>query len=437
MLPWLAGAQYRTTAVVSVYRLISLIGPHCPESTYSSTCPFHGVHFVVAVGKKERGEGGEQEEDGRKERDKVRNERKVREALRCRGTRHGRVRTSAALRLEERHLIIAWFISRFLGNRVYFSKSLWTPMLEELLTNVARFLTRDPPSKVPRPRVQADGECLVPSRLPPSPGHGPAIIFPSGVDGVMAGTTYLKSAALIAKSKAETFRPKRQEKLSLVDQADLRGGEESSFCVRTRITARITASRSSSNPGLYATAILGPGVLRGPDGGEEARIVLGSRRDGRACWRTQGPHQPPPRNEFQQVETRAGGPRPRCADQLDPPRASSSADWKAQTEIPGPTNFRGRSTVRSITRRISWRWEDRAGPISNSFIAAGSGHTDLHERAVRAYVEGERISPNEKSPTTDREQIPDSIWNATDPVERVYDNVFGETVVARGPALFH
>ncbi|KYN06325.1 hypothetical protein ALC62_02662 [Cyphomyrmex costatus] len=35
MHPWLAGAQYRTTAVVLVYRLISLIGPHCPASTYS------------------------------------------------------------------------------------------------------------------------------------------------------------------------------------------------------------------------------------------------------------------------------------------------------------------------------------------------------------------------------------------------------------------
>ncbi|KOC65573.1 hypothetical protein WH47_00543 [Habropoda laboriosa] len=53
MHPWLAGAQYRTTAVVSVYRLISLIGPHCPESTYSSTYPFPGVHFVV-VAKKRR-----------------------------------------------------------------------------------------------------------------------------------------------------------------------------------------------------------------------------------------------------------------------------------------------------------------------------------------------------------------------------------------------
>lgn len=30
MHPWLAGAQYRTTAVVLMYRLISLIGPHCP-----------------------------------------------------------------------------------------------------------------------------------------------------------------------------------------------------------------------------------------------------------------------------------------------------------------------------------------------------------------------------------------------------------------------
>lgn len=50
--PWLAGAQYRTTAVVSLYRLISLIGPHCPESTYSSTYPFSAAHFVVATKKK-------------------------------------------------------------------------------------------------------------------------------------------------------------------------------------------------------------------------------------------------------------------------------------------------------------------------------------------------------------------------------------------------
>ena len=29
---------------------------------------------------------------------------------------------------------------------------------------------------------------------------------------------------------------------------------------------------------------------------------------------------------------------------------------------------------------------------------------------------------DEKSPTTDREQISDSIWNATNPVDRVHDN---------------
>lgn len=55
MHPWLAGAQYRTTAVVLVYRLISLIGPHCPPSTYSSTCPFLSMHFVVYGREKERG----------------------------------------------------------------------------------------------------------------------------------------------------------------------------------------------------------------------------------------------------------------------------------------------------------------------------------------------------------------------------------------------
>lgn len=55
MHPWLAGAQYRTTAVVLVYRLISLIGPHCPASTYSSTCPFLSMHFVVHGREKERG----------------------------------------------------------------------------------------------------------------------------------------------------------------------------------------------------------------------------------------------------------------------------------------------------------------------------------------------------------------------------------------------
>lgn len=57
MHPWLAGAQYRTTAVVLVYRLISLIGPHCPVSTYSSTCPSLSMHFVV--------HGREKEEVGR------------------------------------------------------------------------------------------------------------------------------------------------------------------------------------------------------------------------------------------------------------------------------------------------------------------------------------------------------------------------------------
>lgn len=65
--PWLAGAQYRTTAVVLVYRLISLIGPHCPASTYSSTCPFLSMHFVVHGREKEGSAVGM-----RKERDKLR-----------------------------------------------------------------------------------------------------------------------------------------------------------------------------------------------------------------------------------------------------------------------------------------------------------------------------------------------------------------------------
>lgn len=52
--PWLAGAQYRTTAVVLVYRLISLIGPHCPASTYSSTCPSLSMHFAVHTLRKRR-----------------------------------------------------------------------------------------------------------------------------------------------------------------------------------------------------------------------------------------------------------------------------------------------------------------------------------------------------------------------------------------------
>ncbi|KAK1121057.1 hypothetical protein K0M31_010838 [Melipona bicolor] len=59
-----AGAQYRTTVVVSVYRLISLIGPHCPESTYSSTYPFPGAHFVAA--RKEKAKTPRREEKKRK-----------------------------------------------------------------------------------------------------------------------------------------------------------------------------------------------------------------------------------------------------------------------------------------------------------------------------------------------------------------------------------
>lgn len=66
MLPWLAGARYRTTAVVLVYRLISLIGPHCPASTYSSTYPSSNVQFVVDTEEKgeRRSRGGAGREGG-------------------------------------------------------------------------------------------------------------------------------------------------------------------------------------------------------------------------------------------------------------------------------------------------------------------------------------------------------------------------------------
>ena len=60
-----------------MYRLISLIGPHCPESTYSSTYPFPGAHFVAARKKKrerrhreepaKRGEEEEEEEGEKKD----------------------------------------------------------------------------------------------------------------------------------------------------------------------------------------------------------------------------------------------------------------------------------------------------------------------------------------------------------------------------------
>ncbi|KYN16989.1 hypothetical protein ALC57_10761 [Trachymyrmex cornetzi] len=73
MHPWLAGAQYRTTAVVLVYRLISLIGPHCPASTYFSTCPSLSMHFVVHSREKERGNvGGVRRREKELERDKLR-----------------------------------------------------------------------------------------------------------------------------------------------------------------------------------------------------------------------------------------------------------------------------------------------------------------------------------------------------------------------------
>lgn len=66
MHPWLAGAQYWTTAVVPVYRLISLIGPHCPASTYS-TCSSLSVCIWLLAQKERGGNGG-----GGEERDKLR-----------------------------------------------------------------------------------------------------------------------------------------------------------------------------------------------------------------------------------------------------------------------------------------------------------------------------------------------------------------------------
>jgi len=42
-------------------------------------------------------------------------------------------------------------------------------------------------------------------------------------------------------------------------------------------------------------------------------VVLGSRCGRRMCSTHAGASSGPPRNEFQQVETRAGGPRPRHA----------------------------------------------------------------------------------------------------------------------------
>ena len=71
-----AGAQYRTTAVVSVYRLISLIGPHCPESTYSSTYPFPGAHFVAAR-KKERTRAKTPRREKKKKQKKKKKKRKT------------------------------------------------------------------------------------------------------------------------------------------------------------------------------------------------------------------------------------------------------------------------------------------------------------------------------------------------------------------------
>lgn len=65
MHPWLAGAQYRTTAVVLVYRLISLIGPHCPASTYS-TCSSLSMHLVVHREKRDGGNVGGGGEERRK-----------------------------------------------------------------------------------------------------------------------------------------------------------------------------------------------------------------------------------------------------------------------------------------------------------------------------------------------------------------------------------
>jgi len=73
MHPWVAGAQYRTTAVVLVYRLISLIGPHCPASTYLLYVPFSRYALRCARSRKRRRKRGRGEmERERKERDKLR-----------------------------------------------------------------------------------------------------------------------------------------------------------------------------------------------------------------------------------------------------------------------------------------------------------------------------------------------------------------------------
>lgn len=100
-----------------------------------------------------------------------------------------------------------------------------------------------------------------------------------------------------------------------------------------RRASRITAPRVSRNPGLYAAvrarmpvpvdpgsyrSYIFPGVGACPTG----PVVLGSRCDRRKRSMYAGAsRQAPPRNEFQQVETRAGGPRPRHAHIVQVPRS--------------------------------------------------------------------------------------------------------------------
>lgn len=91
-----------------------------------------------------------------------------------------------------------------------------------------------------------------------------------------------------------------------------------------RRAPRITAPRVSRNPGLYAAVVLGrraPPILSltaltsspesacptGPSSSEADATDVRARRTRRGLVRG------PPQNEFQQVETRAGGPRPRHA----------------------------------------------------------------------------------------------------------------------------
>lgn len=67
MHPWLAGAQYRTTAVVLMYRLISLIGPHCPGIYILYVLlSQYALGWCAVERKKDRGETSEEEREGGK-----------------------------------------------------------------------------------------------------------------------------------------------------------------------------------------------------------------------------------------------------------------------------------------------------------------------------------------------------------------------------------